>query len=75
MVWTGRRADSLRRTLGMTYEQFAEEMNVAVRTVAYWQSRPSSRIRDPRLLEQLYNMLDMEEYAMMQNFCRKKDPR
>lgn len=65
MIWTGQRADCLRRALGMTYEQFAEELAVAVRTVAYWQSRPESRVRDTRLLEQLYDTLDSEAYALM----------
>ena len=38
--WTGGHADALRRSLRMTYEDFAEYLGVAVRTVAYWHKRP-----------------------------------
>lgn len=77
MIWTGRQADALRRALGMTYEQFAGELGVAVRTVAYWHSRPDSKVRDPRPLEQLYDTLSTETYTMreVQELMRKRDPR
>ena len=39
-TWTGRHADALRRALRMTNEDFAAHLGVAVRTVAYWRSRP-----------------------------------
>jgi len=38
--WTGSHADALRQALRMTNETFAEHLGVAVRTVAYWRSRP-----------------------------------
>jgi hypothetical protein len=38
--WTGRRADTLRQALRMTNEAFAEHLDVAVRTVAYWRALP-----------------------------------
>lgn len=38
--WTGAHADALRRSLRMTNESFAEYLDVAVRTVAYWHQRP-----------------------------------
>lgn len=38
--WTGGHADALRQALRMTNESFAEYLGIAVRTVAYWRSRP-----------------------------------
>jgi transcriptional regulator with XRE-family HTH domain len=38
--WTGSHADALRRSLRMTYEDFAAYIDVSVRTVAYWRQRP-----------------------------------
>lgn len=38
--WTGGHADALRRSLRMTYEDFAEHLGVSPRTVAYWRKRP-----------------------------------
>ena len=40
ITWTGWHANALRRALRMTNEEFAEHLNVAVRTVAYWRARP-----------------------------------
>jgi hypothetical protein len=39
-TWTGWHANALRQALRMTNEEFAERLNVGVRTVAYWRSRP-----------------------------------
>ena len=39
-TWTGWYANALRRALRMTNEEFAEHLNVAVRTVVYWRTRP-----------------------------------
>jgi hypothetical protein len=39
-TWTGWHANALRQALRMTNEEFAEYLNVAVRTVAYWRTRP-----------------------------------
>jgi 8-oxo-dGTP diphosphatase len=39
-VWTGGRADALRRAFRMTNEGFAEHLGVAVRTVANWRKQP-----------------------------------
>ncbi len=38
--WTGRHANALREALRMTNEDFAEHLQIAVRTVAYWRSDP-----------------------------------
>jgi transcriptional regulator with XRE-family HTH domain len=38
--WDGGKADTLRRALRMTNEQFAEHLGIAVRTVAYWRKNP-----------------------------------
>lgn len=38
--WTSRHADMLRRALRMSNEAFAEHLGVAVRTVAYWRTKP-----------------------------------
>ncbi len=38
--WTGWHANVLREALRMTNEEFAEHLQVAVRTVAYWRSDP-----------------------------------
>jgi tetratricopeptide (TPR) repeat protein len=38
--WTGSYADALRQSMRMTNESFAEYLDVAVRTVAYWRKRP-----------------------------------
>jgi transcriptional regulator with XRE-family HTH domain len=65
----------MRRALGMTYERFAEELDVAVRTVAYWQSRPDSRIRDPGPLERLYCKLDSEERLLMRSLMEYQPSR
>jgi tetratricopeptide (TPR) repeat protein len=40
--WTGGQADALRMALRMTNETFADHLDVAVRTVAYWRARPDS---------------------------------
>ena len=40
ITWTGWHANALRQALRMTNEEFAEHLNVAVRTVAYWRTRP-----------------------------------
>jgi hypothetical protein len=40
ITWTGWHASALRQALRMTNEEFAEHLNVAVRTVAYWRGRP-----------------------------------
>jgi hypothetical protein len=40
ITWTGWHANALRQALRMTNEEFAEHLNVAVRTVAYWRARP-----------------------------------
>lgn len=39
--WTGWHADALRDALRMTNEEFAEHLQIAVRTAAYWRSRPA----------------------------------
>ncbi len=39
-TWTGWHANALRQALRMTNEEFAEHLDVAVRTVAYWRARP-----------------------------------
>jgi hypothetical protein len=39
-TWTGWHADALRQALRMTNEEFAEHLNVALRTVVYWRTRP-----------------------------------
>ena len=39
-TWTGWHANALRQALRMTNEEFAEHLDVAVRTVAYWRTRP-----------------------------------
>jgi tetratricopeptide (TPR) repeat protein len=54
--WTGARADALRRALRMSNEAFAERLGAAVRTVAYWQSRPDSAPQ-PVMQEALDTML------------------
>ena len=41
-TWTGWHADALRRALRMTNEEFAEHLDVAVRTVVYWRTRPGA---------------------------------
>lgn len=38
--WTGWHADALRQALRMTNEEFAEHLNVSVRTVVYWRTTP-----------------------------------
>ncbi|MCM0676460.1 hypothetical protein NCC78_17460 [Micromonospora phytophila] len=40
--WTGRLACALQAAAGMTNERFAGWLGIAVRTVAYWHSRPES---------------------------------
>ncbi|MEU7032699.1 NUDIX hydrolase [Streptomyces sp. NPDC046237] len=40
VTWTGRTACALQRALRMTNEQFAEHLDVGVRTVASWHSSP-----------------------------------
>lgn len=40
--WTGRLACSLQAAAGMTNERFAGWLGIAVRTVAYWHSRPDT---------------------------------
>lgn len=40
ITWTGWHANVLRQALRMTNEEFAEHLDVAVRTVAYWRARP-----------------------------------
>ncbi|WP_243706233.1 hypothetical protein [Micromonospora sp. KC721] len=40
--WTGRRACALQAAAGMTNERFAGWLGIAVRTVAYWHSRPET---------------------------------
>ena len=44
-TWTGWHANALRQALRMTNEEFAEHLDVAVRTVAYWRARPDMAIR------------------------------
>jgi hypothetical protein len=39
-TWTGWHANALRQALRMTNEEFAEHLNVGVRTVAYWRAQP-----------------------------------
>ena len=39
-IWTGWHANALRQALRMTNEEFAEHLDVAVRTVVYWRTRP-----------------------------------
>lgn len=39
-TWTGWHANALRRALRMTNEEFAERLDVGVRTVKYWRARP-----------------------------------
>jgi hypothetical protein len=39
-TWTGWHANALRQALRMTNEEFAEHLDVAVRTVVYWRTRP-----------------------------------
>ena len=39
-LWTGRRATALRSALRMTNEAFANDLGVAVRTVAKWNADP-----------------------------------
>lgn len=39
--WTGELACALQTATGLTNEQFAERLGVAVRTVSYWHSRPT----------------------------------
>ena len=38
-TWTGSSADALRQALRMTNESYAEQLGVAVRTVAYWRKK------------------------------------
>src|SRR5215831_9291143 len=38
--WTGWHANALRQALRMTNEEFAEHLDVSVRTVVYWRTRP-----------------------------------
>ncbi|MFY1593436.1 hypothetical protein [Micromonospora sp. WMMD737] len=40
--WTGRLACALQASAGMTNEGFADWLGIAVRTVAYWHSRPDT---------------------------------
>jgi hypothetical protein len=44
-TWTGWHANALRQALRMTNEEFAEHLDVAVRTVAYWRARPDMALR------------------------------
>lgn len=39
-IWTGWHANALRQALRMTNEEFAEHLNVSVRTVVYWRTQP-----------------------------------
>ncbi len=39
-TWTGWHANALRQALRMTNEEFAERLDVGVRTIAYWRTRP-----------------------------------
>jgi 8-oxo-dGTP diphosphatase len=39
-TWTGWHANALRQALRMTNEEFAEHLDVSVRTVVYWRTRP-----------------------------------
>src|SRR5882757_267356 len=43
-VWTGRHAAALQKALRKSNEAFAEDLGVATRTVANWNSRPSARL-------------------------------
>jgi hypothetical protein len=51
-TWTGARAHTLRSSLRMTNESYAEHLGVAVRTVAYWRQRPET-IPQPAIQETL----------------------
>lgn len=44
-TWTGSQADTLRRALRMSNEDFAAKLGVGVRTVAYWRARPDVVLR------------------------------
>ena len=39
-TWTGWHANAFRQALRMTNEEFAEHLDVSVRTVVYWRARP-----------------------------------
>ncbi len=43
-TWTGWHADALRQALRMNNEEVAGHLDVAVRTVVYWRTRPD-RVR------------------------------
>ena len=55
--WTGAYADTLRRSLRMTYESFAQHLDVSPRTVAYWRQRPDM-IPQPKVQRILDDALD-----------------
>jgi DNA-binding transcriptional regulator YiaG len=40
VTWTGWHANALRQALRMTNEEFGEHLDVSVRTVVYWRTRP-----------------------------------
>lgn len=66
-VWTGRRASALRTALRMSNEAFARHLGAAVRTVAYWDAKPSTML-SPALQEVLDAALDQASSSARQRF-------
>ena len=56
-LWTGHRASAFRAAYRMTVEAFAEQLGVAVRTVATWQAQPDI-VPTPAMQEALDTALD-----------------
>jgi hypothetical protein len=63
--WTGKQADTMSTAMDLTYEEFAEQLEVAVRTVTYWHARPGCKIRDVRILQDLYDALTVAQQALV----------
>jgi transcriptional regulator with XRE-family HTH domain len=60
-TWTGREARVLRHAMRMTLEEFSEVLDVAVRTVSYWESkgtRTKPKMFHQSQLDTLYGRLD-----------------
>nr|BFE55654.1 hypothetical protein GCM10020063_001800 [Dactylosporangium thailandense] len=70
--WTGELACALQAATGLTNEQFAERLGVAVRTVSYWHSRPTCS-PVPMAQDLLTTMLDRANDATRQRFAEATD--
>ncbi|MDK1473648.1 NUDIX hydrolase [Streptomyces sp. 549] len=59
-TWTGRTATALQAALRMTNEQYAEHLDIAVRTVAGWHADPTivPRMDSQQLLDTAYGRAD-----------------